>query len=314
MNPVLVLDNEGNLKTDLADFNIIVARNPDEGLKLAEKHNFSVVISNINDGLVFLSQIEGSAIKILISSAFIKEDDLNKAKISYCLKKPYEKEELSFILNQALDKFNNNNELEKSRFKVSRLEVIKDEISKIITHELKTPLTSINGYLNLLEDEFNEENFQGLKTSVKELNTFIEMLTELSNVKLNNVKVNKTKILLTDILAKYFIDIKTPFYYYSDAYLLEKAFDYLYKYIKDNLKIESTSYTVKNNILMINMEFLSSINQTTLFSTLETDSDIKNYKRLSSLEISYVHSVFKLLDIKFDLKNISNKLRIELVF
>ena len=75
-----------------------------------------------------------------------------------------------------------------------KLEQRKDEFIGIASHELKTPLTSIKGYTQILERIIQEMGDEKLKTYLKKTNTYIDRLNSLISDLLDVSKIQAGKL------------------------------------------------------------------------------------------------------------------------
>jgi len=87
------------------------------------------------------------------------------------------------------------------------LEKKKDEFISIASHELKTPLTSMRGYIQLLERLINKENNQDLKTyiskvssQINKLGDLVSDLLDISNMESGKMKLNIRPFSFEDML------------------------------------------------------------------------------------------------------------------
>lgn len=78
------------------------------------------------------------------------------------------------------------NELAETQMKLERLERSKSNFIGVAAHELKTPLTLIDGYVAMLRDLLTEHNeqieilFQGIGTGIRRLRTIVEDMIDVS--------------------------------------------------------------------------------------------------------------------------------------
>jgi PAS domain S-box-containing protein len=77
-----------------------------------------------------------------------------------------------------------------------KLERRKDEFMSIASHELKTPLTSLKGYVQLLNQNLGKGNFDNSKF-VKVMENQLDKLTDLINDLLDTTKIQAGKLALT---------------------------------------------------------------------------------------------------------------------
>ena len=75
-----------------------------------------------------------------------------------------------------------------------KLEQQKDEFIDIASHELRTPVTSIKGYAEILQLRFNESEEDENSTLVKKLNSQVDRLTNLIRDLLDTTKIAEGKL------------------------------------------------------------------------------------------------------------------------
>lgn len=105
---------------------------------------------------------------------------------------------------------------------MKRLEQRKDDFIKMASHELKTPITSINGYVQLLLNIYNDTDDQKLhlaKQTVKSsLNTIAKQVTkltrlvsellDLSKIESGKLELHKTEFNLADLVEETVQDVR----------------------------------------------------------------------------------------------------------
>jgi len=102
----------------------------------------------------------------------------------------------------------------------------KDDFIKMASHELKTPITSIKGYVQLLQtlfDELDQEKFLGSKLTIKSsLNTvskqvskltrLVSELLDLTRIESGKLELQKTEFVLNDLLEETMWDVRHTTY------------------------------------------------------------------------------------------------------
>jgi PAS domain S-box-containing protein len=105
---------------------------------------------------------------------------------------------------------------------IRKLEERKDDFIKMASHELKTPITSIKGYVQLLLNIYNELNEEKLQTSkltvksslhiiskqVTKLTRLVSELLDLSRIDSGKLELNKTIFDLGDLLEETVQDVR----------------------------------------------------------------------------------------------------------
>lgn len=116
-------------------------------------------------------------------------------------------EELAFEINEYLELCKRNKQ-EKLVFENS----LKQGIANM-SHDLRTPLTSIIGYLKLLEkDEIDKEKALSiLKNKTNKLNVLINDFFELASVESEDYELNMTKVNLTNVVQEEVLSLYEAF-------------------------------------------------------------------------------------------------------
>ncbi|MDD3840413.1 MAG: HAMP domain-containing sensor histidine kinase [Clostridia bacterium] len=171
----------------------------------------------------------------------------------------------------------------------------KNDLVTYLAHDLKTPLTSIIGYLNILEEsevpeEIRKEYLARVLDKAYHLEGLTNQFFDITRFNLQEIPLNKTEIdgrfflqQITDELYPLFIqkklevdlNIPTDFKIYGDGNLLAR--------VLNNLMKNAISYSHKNSIIVITGKEDS---ETTII-TIENDGDI-----ISSQELKLVFEKF----------------------
>ena len=233
---ILIVDDEAeNIFTlkellESKNFQVDSASSGQEALKKILDNNYELVILNAQipdmDGFEVAESIRGFSktrdLPIIFLSAvnqdigFIKKGYESGA-IDY-LVKPIDPDILLLkvkTFHKLYDQTHRLNKIQAELLKEIEIRKIteskKDEFLSIASHELKTPLTSIKGYLQLLERTINNDDKELSETYVKrsqvqlgKLQTLIEDLLNISKIESGKLKLSKVlfslKTLLTEAL------------------------------------------------------------------------------------------------------------------
>ena len=191
--------------------------------------------------------------------------------------KPFDPDILLLKVKTFNRLFEQNNQLKQIQKTLKReienrreLEKKKDEFISIASHELKTPLTSIRGYIQLLERLINKEGNENLKpyiskvsSQINKLGDLVSDLLDISNMESGKMKFNIRPFSFEDMLNNAIDNIKQIFpehiivkngsanvLYPGDEMRIEQVvINYLtnaIKYSPDHRKIEVDSILDKN--------------------------------------------------------------------
>ncbi|MCX7958728.1 MAG: cell wall metabolism sensor histidine kinase WalK, partial [Deltaproteobacteria bacterium] len=184
------------------------------------------VISSINEGIILV----GRDLNIILANrrfseiAGTKEKDLSGKKLYEILRNS----DLNNIIKKSFENqesFSDETEINADYYLISssydrandivvvllynityikKMQIYKKEFVSNASHELKTPLTAINGFIDTLNDEISDETHKRyleiIKNQTDRLSTLIEDLLTLSRIESGEIKIEKEKIAIDDLV------------------------------------------------------------------------------------------------------------------
>lgn len=338
---ILIVDDEPSvlsaLKRELQDTApVYLALNPENAYQILRENTIGVIISDYKmpekDGISFLSELSDLAyepVKILMtafSDSEIAINAINKAGIFYFLRKPWNSNELVLLVKRALERYSDKNELGFCRQRLREIENIKNNISTLLTHELKTPLTTISGYTELLGKEVDDVQIKNiinsLQNSVDKLEGFVDDTLHITKIEAGQIQQNPVKINLKKIILSVFptAELSDDVDVYLDKDLIEDALKRLSRYFSQH-NSAITALSVRNgNYLILKLQINNikkrSVHspQLAFFQRMETNTYLLNYGSDSSLDLIFSAAVFKFMGIGFNLIDDNDSLRAEIIF
>ncbi len=246
-----------NSSENMKNFSIILLRSNFESIEEG--------VAIANDFLVYigiLAVIIGSFAMLLISKRFTrpilelagiakKMSDLD-FDIKYKVESKDEIGELGNSINSLSDKLEStitelkkaNNELMTDIQKKTEIDEMRKEFLSNVSHELKTPISLIQGYAEGLKENINEDPesrefyCEVIMDEADKMNTMVKKLLNLNEIEFGNNQVNferfdivtliRSVISSTEILFKQkevvlHFDYKEPIYVWADEYLVEQV-------------------------------------------------------------------------------------------
>lgn len=197
-------------------YNIIKCNSGPEALEiLKEQRDISVIISDQRmpemTGVEFLEKslkTHPHSIRILLTG-YTDLDSviaaINAGQVYRYITKPWDTRDLQITVDQAVEKFEleselktKNEELKKALAELKTLDQAKSQFMILINHELKTPLTSMLSFMELLGqtdlDEDQSKYLQRISKSADRLHEIIMDSLELVSSELGQAKVQKSKV------------------------------------------------------------------------------------------------------------------------
>ncbi len=113
----------------------------------------------------------------------------------------YDKSKVNFKIKE-FDELNNT--LDKANEDISKADKAKKELLANVSHDLRTPLTMIVGYGEMIRDlpeENNESNINVIIDEAKRLSALVDDLLDISRIENDNIKLNKKEVSLNDLLT-----------------------------------------------------------------------------------------------------------------
>jgi two-component system sensor histidine kinase/response regulator len=204
-------------------YRVLKATSGDEGLAILKNEpNVSLIISDQRmpkmTGVEFLKKslrTHPEAIRILLTGYTDIEsvvNAINAGEVYRYLTKPWDPIDLSNTVDKAIEKFELRQELvEKNRAletaldELKSLDQAKTQFMVLINHELKTPLTTLLSFLELLgESRLSEEQKKyhlRIDQSAQRLKTIIDEVLELVSAETGQTKIHPVKLDLASLLA-----------------------------------------------------------------------------------------------------------------
>lgn len=236
------------------EYNIKVANSADEGLDFMELNDVSLVITDQRmpnmTGVEFLERISGmypDVVRVILTGYSDEEaiiSAINKGKVFRYITKPWKKEELQQTIDYALDAYRLRIENKELLHKLSKANGELDEFVYRASHDLRAPVASVLGLINLSKEEANikkvKEYIDLKEVSVLKLDSLIRDIIQFSrnsHLRINTDEINFDEIIKESLEShKHFqaaakikktfdINIKSPFS--SDKFRLEIIMDNL---------------------------------------------------------------------------------------
>lgn len=203
-------------------YKILKATSGAEGLDLLKTENVSLIVSDQRmpkmTGVQFLAKsmkTHPDAIRILLTGYTDIEsviDAINSGQIYKYATKPWDPVDLANTVDKAIEKYeltselrDKNAKLEAAYAELKTLDEAKNQFMILINHELKTPLTVMLSYLQLMEDtklsDEQDKYLARVQSAALRLQTLINDVLELISAETHLTKVNSRKVPVKDLIA-----------------------------------------------------------------------------------------------------------------
>ncbi len=212
------------------NYQVTTSSSGELALKQMDDHAFSVIISDQKmpemTGVEFFVKArkkQPDAIRILLTGYTDLESvigAINEGQIYRYVTKPWEPEELLTTLKQALEYFDlkqlvqrQNEELVSANKALKSLDKLKTDFMLLVNHELKTPLTGIFSYVQLLKEEsLNEDQqlyVQKITTNTLRLQDLINDTLLITRLKSLSNQETSEEFMIAPMLDSIWKDVQT---------------------------------------------------------------------------------------------------------
>ncbi len=351
---ILCVDDEVDIVDSLErmfrkEYNVLKATSGQDALKILKTNEVSLIISDQRmpdmTGVKFLEKslkIQPEAVRILLTGYTDIDsviEAINSAQIYRYVTKPWDARELDLAVTRAIERFElrrelkiKNEALEKANKELQTLDQAKSNFMILINHELKTPLTTLISFLELLKgtklDEEQEKYISRITKSTDRLERIILDVLELVSSETGQTKVKPQKVndkkVVEKVVEKLGENEKHPikfdlenFNFKADPQLVENILTRLvqnaYQHGTD-LKPVVISTSKKDGALDFEIEnYGAPLSEDTIDRILRpfaTNEDIMHHSKGIGLGLSICQSLLKLQGSELKIKSASNKITI----
>lgn len=195
---VLYVDDEkSNLVSFKAsfrqEFNVLTANSAEEGLEILENElDTHVVIADQRmpemTGVQFLAEIRPrypDVVRILLTGYSDIEaviGAINRGQVYRYINKPWDYENIRIALRNAREIYDTKKELKEKNRRLEKALKELDQFVYSVSHDIRAPLTSIQGIINLAllesRESSSKEYFEMIKSMVDKLDTFVHQVID----------------------------------------------------------------------------------------------------------------------------------------
>ncbi|HMB70667.1 MAG TPA: hybrid sensor histidine kinase/response regulator [bacterium] len=202
---ILVIDDEPNIRGTLEEFlqlcgfDVDTAENGSHGLDLLGRRAYDLVVSDVRmpdvDGIAVIEWMKETCPEIpviVISGYATVESTLHAMRLGAhdYIVKPFTLDQIRRTIDNALERrrlARKNVELEERNEQLREIERIKDDLLSTVSHEFRTPLTAMKGFLSLAShgDQTNlrpdqVHSLEAIRANVDRLDNMIANLLTLT--------------------------------------------------------------------------------------------------------------------------------------
>jgi len=233
---LLVIEDEEDVRESYIDmfeffgYDVDSAPNGREGILKVKDNEYDIVITDLNmpeiDGIEVLKRVKNTKphIEVIVITGYATLENAVKAmKIGAYdyFTKPIDLEHVKIVLLKCVSSIKakrENEELKTLNQKLKELNELKDKFITITNHELRTPITIMKGYFELIEMYVTEDTDKDMveaieitKETMTEMVAIVEHLHDHSFFDYGKKSNNKSEFIITELLQMIYNEMKVLF-------------------------------------------------------------------------------------------------------
>jgi two-component system, sensor histidine kinase and response regulator len=189
-------------------YQIYSATTPQEGLELIKIHQPALIISDQRmpqmTGVELLKkslEISPESVRVLLTGYTDLESvisAINEGQIYRYLTKPWEPNDVLLTIEGGVEAYNLKQAIKKQNEELKSLDKLKTDFMILVTHELRTPLSGISSFLELLKEEIKSTDHQlylsHIEKNTSRLKKLIEDILAITRLKGEKVHLQTTSV------------------------------------------------------------------------------------------------------------------------
>jgi signal transduction histidine kinase len=233
---ILVIEDEDQVRQSYEDmfsffgYGVDSVRNGREGMSRITKKDYDIVVTDLNmpemNGLDVLKYIKKKKpyIEVIVITGFATiENAIEAMKVGAYdyFSKPIDLEHVRIVLSKCVKQIQSRKENEELRSltkQLKELNELKDKFITITNHELRTPVTVLKGYFELIDYYLQESRNEDIndaidivKETMRELVDIVERMHDISSFDYGKQKMIATDIDIQEILQLIYKEMKLLF-------------------------------------------------------------------------------------------------------
>lgn len=330
-------------------YHVLKSTSPDEALQLLHQNpHIALIMSDQRmpqmTGVDFFAKVlemNPRPIRVLLTGyADITSviEAINTAQIYRYIAKPWDPHELILSVDQCIETYDlredlkiKNQELEKAIQELKSLDAHKNQFMILINHELKTPLTSLLSFTELLkETKLDEEQWhflQRIAKSSQKLKNIVDDVLLIMRAQMSQLKVDSSSVVIQDLykqldpLLAQEAEKKQVTLRFSNLdlattgdrrvlteilnRLLNNAIKFAYPSTEVSVHYENSTFTVLNRGPHIKNDILQKITQ-----PFYLDENIMNHSTGLGLGLSISQALLKVLGSELQIMNFGDGVKV----
>jgi two-component system sensor histidine kinase/response regulator len=232
---ILIIEDEKQVRQSYIEmftffgYEVDAAIDGEEGIRLVNQNEYDIVVTDLNmphvNGMEVLKYVKKKKphVEVIVITGYATlENAIIAMKIGAYdyFTKPIDLEHVRIVLSKCIHKIKARRENEKLRSVNAKLKELNELKSKFITitnHEMRTPITVLKGYLELLDglmDHSNEELNEAMEIcmeTTRELVNIVDQMHDLSSIDSGKFKMHYSTFSLEDMLFIIFKEMRLLF-------------------------------------------------------------------------------------------------------